>query len=86
MTDTDWVVLAFKNDRAGRPLIKFWGDQLYGVDVPECSLALPFGDVCSVYHVHRFDLGGFLLSPCVRLARLFIVVLAGRPFPLMFGV
>ena len=26
------------------------------------------------------------MSPCVRLARLFIVVLARRPFPLMFGV
>ena len=41
----------------------------------------------NVYHIHRFDLGGkFLLSPCVRWARLFIVVLAGRPFPLVFGV
>ena len=26
------------------------------------------------------------MSPCVRWARLFIVVLAGRPFPLVFGV
>ena len=38
-------------------------------------------------HVHRFDLGGkFLLSPCVRWARFFIVVLVGRPFPLVFSI
>ena len=38
-------------------------------------------------HIHRFDLRGkFLLPPCVRWARLFVVVLAGRPFPLVFGV
>ena len=37
--------------------------------------------------IHYFDLGGsFLLSPCVRWARLCIVVLAGRPFPLVFAI
>ena len=41
----------------------------------------------NVYHIHRFYLGGkFLRSPCVRWARLFIVILAGQPFPLVFGV
>ena len=48
---------------------------------------LPFGDVCSIYHVYRFDLGGeFLLSPCVRRVRFFVVFLDERLFPLMFGV
>ena len=38
-------------------------------------------------HIHCFDLGGkLLLPPYVRWARLFIVVLAGWPFPLMFDV
>ena len=41
----------------------------------------------NVDHVHYFDLGGkFLLPPYVRWARFFVVVLAGRPFPLVFGV
>ena len=48
---------------------------------------LPFRNVCDIDHVHRFDLWEkFLLSPCVLRARLFIVVLAGRPFPLVFSV
>ena len=50
-------------------------------------LALPLGDVSDIDHIHHFDIGAkFLLPPCVRWARLFFVVLAGRPFPLMFSV
>ena len=50
-------------------------------------LALPLRGMSNVNHVHRFDLGvKFLLSPYVRWARLFIVALTGRPFPLVFGV
>ena len=50
-------------------------------------LALPLWDVGDIYHVHNFHLRGkIFLSPCVRRARLFFVVLAGRPFPLVFGV
>ena len=43
---------------------------------------------CIVYIIFTiFTSGGnFLLSPCVRWARLFIVVLARRPFPLVSGV
>ena len=49
-------------------------------------LALPFGDVGDIDHIHRFDLRGkFLLPPCVRWAGL-IIVLAWRPFPLLFGI
>ena len=43
----------------------------------------------NIDHVHYFDLGGgggFLLSPYVLWERLFIVVLARRPFPLLFSV
>ena len=48
---------------------------------------LHLGDVSRVYHIYRFDLGGkLLLPPCVQWVRLFIVVLAGRPYPLVFGV
>ena len=43
--------------------------------------------MCNIYHIYYFYLGGkFLLSPYVRWARLFIIVLAGRSLPLMFGV
>lgn len=49
-------------------------------------LALPLGDMCNIYHIHCFDLGWKSpLSPSVRLARLFIVILTRRLFPLMLG-
>ena len=70
-----------------RPWIKFWGDWLYRVDVPERTLALPLGDVGGVYHVHRFDLRGkLLLSPCVRRPGLPVVVFALRSLILVFGI
>ena len=48
---------------------------------------LPFGDVCDIDHIHRFDLGGkLLLSPCVQLMSLLVIVVAWRPFSLVFGV
>ena len=76
-----------EGDRASQPWVEFWDGQLYGIDVPLRALALPLRDMCDIYHIYCFYLGGkFLLSPCARLTRLFVVVLAGRPFPLMFGV
>ena len=43
--------------------------------------------MCDIYHVHSFYLEGkFLLSPYARLTRLFVIVLAGWPFPLVFGI
>ena len=67
--------------------LNFWGDWLHRVDVPEHALALPLGDVGSIYHVHHFDLRGkLLLSPCVRLPGLLVIVLALRPFLLVLGV
>ena len=81
------MISAIEGDRERRPRIEFWGDGLYRVDVPTCSLTLPFGDVCSVYHVHRFDLRGkFLLPPSAQLPGLLIIILALRfPF-LVFAV
>ena len=50
-------------------------------------LALPLGDVGSIYHVHRFDLRGkLLLPPCVRWTGLLVIVLTLRPLLLVFGV
>src|SRR4051812_15842478 len=87
MTDTDWVVLAIKSDRTGRPLIKCWGNRLYGVGVPQCTLALPYRGVHHVYHVYHFYFGGkLLLTPGVWLASLFVIVVTGRPLPLVFGI
>ena len=87
MTDTGWMVSAIEGDRAGRPWVEFWGDWLYRIDVPECALALPLGDVCSIYHVHRFDLRGkLLLSPCVWLRGLLVIVLALRSLFLILGI
>ena len=34
MMDTGLMVSAVKSDRTGRPWVEFWGDWLYGVDVP----------------------------------------------------
>ena len=81
------MVPAIESDRVGRPWVEFWGDWLYRIDVPERALALPLGDVGSVYHVHCFDLRGeFLLSPCVRLLGLFVIVLALRSLFPVLGV
>ena len=87
MTDTSQVIPTTESDRAGRPWVEFWGDWLYRIDVPECALALPLGDMGSVYHVHRFDLGGQLpLSPCVRWMGLLVIILALRPLLLVLGI
>ena len=49
--------------------------------------ALPPRDMCDIYHIHCFYLGGkLLLSPCVRLTRLLVIVVAWRPLSLVFGV
>ena len=87
MTDTGRMVPAIESDRAGRPWVKFWGDWLHHVDVPERTLPLPLGDMGSVYHVHRFDLRGkLLLSPCVRWPGLLVFILALRPLLLVLGI
>src|SRR5215216_1686183 len=86
MTDTGWVVPSIEGDRTSRPWVEFWGDGLYGIDVPQCALAFPLGDMRHIDHVHYFHLGGeFLLSPSVQRAR-FIIILAWRSLPLMFGI
>ena len=77
---------AIKSDQAGRPWVEFWGDWLYRIDVPERTLALPLGDMGSVYHVHRFDLGGLLLSSCVRWTGLLVIVFGLRPLLLVLGI
>ena len=86
MTDNGRVVPAIEGDRAGRPWVELWGDWLYRVDIPKRALALPLGDMGSVYHVLRFDLGGgFPLSPCVRWPWFLVIVLALRPLLLVLG-
>src|SRR5215216_6647893 len=80
--DTGWVVPAIEGDRTGCPMIEFWGDRLYGIDVPECALALLFGNVSDIDHVHCFPFGGkLLLAPGVLLSGL-IVVFTWSPFTL----
>ena len=32
--DTGRVVLSIEGDQTSRPWVEFWGDRLYGVDVP----------------------------------------------------
>ena len=87
MTDTGRMVPAIKGNRAGRPWVEFWGDWLYRIDVPERALALPLGDMGSVYHVHRFDLRGkLLLSRCVWWTGLLVIVLALRHLLLVLGI
>ena len=55
-----------KGDQTGWPWVEFWGDWLHCIDVPQCSLSFPFGNVGGVDHVDRFHLGRkFLLSPRV---------------------
>ena len=64
---------------------EFAGNRLNGINISECTLGLPLWDMSDINHVHRFDLRWkFLLSPRVWLAR-FILVIALRSFPLMFG-
>ena len=79
VTDTGWVLFAIKSDRAGRPLVKFWGDRLYGVGVPWCALALPYRGVCHVYDVYCFYFRGkLLLTPGIWLASPFVVAIDHR--------
>ena len=47
-------------------MVELWGDWLYHVDVPECALALPLGDMGYIYHVYHFNLGGGILLLSVR--------------------
>ena len=81
------MVPVIEGDRTGGPWFELWGDWLHRVEIPECTLALPLGDMGSVYHVHRFDLGRkLLLSPCVRWPGFLAIVLALRPLLLVLGV
>ena len=87
MTDTGRMVPAVEGDRTGGPWVELWRDWLHRIDVPECALAFPLGDVGSIYHVHHFDLRGkFLLSPCVRRTGLLVIVLTWRPLLLILGI
>ena len=50
-------------------------------------LMLPCRGVCHVYHVHCFYFGGkLLLTPGIWLVSFFVIVITGRPLPLVFGV
>ena len=80
------MVSVIESDRTRRPWVEIWGDWLYCIDVPKRALVLPLGDMGSVYHVHCFNLGGLLLSPCVRWTGLLVIVLALRPLLLVFGI
>ena len=87
MTDTGRVIPTTEGDWTRGPWVELWGDWLHRVDVPECMLALPLGEMGGVYHVHHFHLGGgFLLSPCVRWSGFLVVVIALRPFLLILGI
>ena len=63
--------------------IEFWGDWLYRIDIPERAFALLLGDMGSVYHVHRFDLGGgnFFCPPVFGGRGSSSSSLLGDPFP-----
>ena len=81
------MVSAIEGDWTGGPWVELWGDWLHHVDVPECTLALPLGDMGGVYHVHHFNLGGGTSSaPCVRWSGLLVIVLALRPLLLVPGI
>ena len=50
-------------------------------------LLLRCGVVCHVYHIHCFYFGGkLLLTPGIWLVNLYVVPIAWRPPPLVFGV
>ena len=86
MTDAGRMVPAIKSDWTGRPWVELWGDWLHRVNVPERALAFPLGDMGSVYHVHRFDLGReLLLSSGVRWPGLIVIVLTLRSL-LVFSI
>ena len=70
-----------------RSWVEFWGDWLSRIDVPECTLTLPLGDMGSVYHVHRFDFRGkLLLPPYVWWMGLLVVIITLRPLLLVVGI
>ena len=80
MADAGGVVPSVKSDRAGGPWIELRGNWLHRIDIPECTLPLPFGYVCCVYHVHRPHLWGkTLLSPNVRWPGLLIIIAMQPP-------
>ena len=86
MMNTGRMVPAIKGDRTVRPWIELWGDWLHRVDVPQCMLLLPLGNMDGVYHVYRFHLGRkFLLSPCDRRPGL-LVVITMWPLFLIFDI
>ena len=80
------MVPAIKGDRTGGPWFELWGEWLHRVDVPQCALPLPFGNMGGVYHIYHFNLARkFLLSPYIRRSGL-LVVITMRPLFLIFGV
>ena len=86
MTDTGGVVPTIEGDRTRRPYVELWGDLLHRIDVPQCTLPFPLGNMGCVYHVYRFHLGRkFLLSSFVRRPGLLLVV-AIKPLFLVFGI
>ena len=86
MTDAGRMVPVIESDRTRIPWVELWGDWLHRIDVPQCTLLFPLGNIGCVYHVYRFHLGRkFLLSSCVRQPGLLLVV-AMQPLFLVFGI
>ena len=86
VTDTGGVVPAIEGDRTRRPWVELWGDWLHRINVPQCTLPFPLGNMGCVYHVYHFHLGRkFLLSSCVR-RQVLLLVVAMQPLFLVFGI
>ena len=85
MPDTSRMVPAIKGDRAGRPGIKFGGDELNSVYVSEYAFARSLWNVSYVNHIYCFDFWWeFFLSSIVRRPGLFLVI-AVQPLVIVFG-
>ena len=66
--------------------MNFGGDWLHRIEVPNCMLSFPFGNVGGIDHVYRFHLGRkYLLSPSVRTLGL-LVIITVQPLVLVFGI
>ena len=67
--------------------LNFGGDWLHRIEVPNCMLSFPFGNVGGIDHVYCFHLGGgeFLLSPSVRTPGLLVIIVV-QPLVLVFGI
>ena len=67
VTDTGWVVLVIKSDRAGRPWVEFWAFGFMAWS-SRSSCLRPLSELCVTYTMFTvFTSGGkLLLSPGAR--------------------